>query len=352
MILITGATGHVGNTLVQSLMKSGEKLRLFLPPNERVEALDGAEFELFVGDLRNPADVNRAVKDVDYVYHLAGIVDISPNNLTLLEEVNVRGTRNIVEACLMNRVKRLVYCSSVHAIPEPPKGVVIKEAAREDFPDDTLLGPYAVSKSKATNEVYSGIEKGLDAVIIFPSGIIGPGDFRGSEMGKVFEYLLGKSRASVYACFSGEYNFVDVRDVVKALRQAMKHGRSGQGYLLSGHTITIPELFTYVARWTGQKAIKLVLLPLWLVKSASYIVQFFSRVFNKKSFFMPYSIDVLDSNCEMDSSKAERELGFQPRPLEETLQNTLSWLIARNPRFREIIEKRNFKQRKRRHRSA
>ena len=329
MILITGATGHVGNTLIHDLMKTGERLRLFLPPSESVAPLDGLTFDLVLGDIRNAGDVDRAVAGCDQVYHLAGLVDISPRNAQLLDEVNVLGTRHIVQSCLKHHVKRLVYISSVHAIPEPPKHIPIKEPSREAFPDEHLPGPYALSKSRATHEVYLGIEAGLDAVLLFPSGIIGPGDFKGSEMGKVLNYLLGKSSRSIYACFKGEYNFVDVRDVSRALQLAMQKGRSGQGYLISGHNITIRDLFRYVAAWTGQQSIKLITFPLWLVKMAARIVSGFARLFRTKPFFTPYSIAVLDSNSLMDSAKAEHELGFRARPLEETLKSTLSWLAKR-----------------------
>ena len=149
MILITGATGHVGNNLLRSLSKKGETLRLFLQPQESVGALEGTHFDLSVGDIRNPEDVNRAVEGCEKVYHLAGLVDIAPKQVNLLEEVNVLGTRNIVEACLKYNVKRLVFISSVHALPESPKGSKLKELGAAAFPNTTLLGAYAVSKSKA-----------------------------------------------------------------------------------------------------------------------------------------------------------------------------------------------------------
>ncbi|HHX37016.1 MAG TPA: hypothetical protein GX717_03430, partial [Clostridiaceae bacterium] len=200
----------------------------------------------------------------------------------------------------------------------------------------------AVSKSKATAEVYKGIKQGLDAVIIFPSGIIGPYDHRGSQMGSVLKNLLKGKNKKTYACFCGGYNFVDVRDdVVMALQLAMETGRSGEGYLISGHTITIPQLFRFVARWMGKTTIKLILFPVWLVKLAAHISVKIAGLFNKKTFFTPYSIDVLESNAEMDHSKAEQELGFTPRPLEETLSETLKW-------FSNRIQKRKMKRATRR----
>ncbi len=349
MILITGATGHLGNTLIHDLMKTGADLRLFLQPNEPVVALDGVKFDLVVGDIRDEEAVDRAVSGCDYVYHLAGVIDISPKDHELLEGVNVLGTRNVVNACLKHKVRRLVYVSSVHAIPEPPMHIAIKEPEREAFPDKTLLGPYAISKSKATHEVYLGVERGLDAVLLFPSGIIGPGDFRGSEMGKVLNYLLKKNNNSIYACFKGQYNFVDVRDVARALQLAMDKGNPGQGYLIPGHTITIADLFRYVARWTGRSTIKLILFPVGLVKAAARVVARFARLFKKKPFFTPYSISVLESNSEMDASKAEKELGYKPRPLEDTLNSTLNWITKRSAQVKRSLTKRKLKKSQRGH---
>lgn len=329
MILITGATGHVGNTLIHDLARQGEEIRLFLPGNEPVKALDGLKFELITGDISDLPKVQEACKGVKQVYHLAGLVDISPKDAQRLELVNVTGTKNIVQACLDQKVERLVYVSSVHAIPEPPKGTAITEVDASAFPNYELMGPYALSKSAATAAVYEGIKKGLDAVILFPSGIIGPGDYRGSEMGKVISFLLGKTKSHTFACFNGEYNFVDVRDVSIALQKAMQLGRKGEGYLISGHSMSIPELYRKVLFVMGKSSIKLIMFPLTLVMFAAKIVLSFARLLKKKPFFTPYSISVLQSNSKMDGSKAERELGFKARPIDETLIETVRWLQAR-----------------------
>ncbi len=329
MILVTGATGHVGNTLVHELAASGEDIRLFLQENEAVRALGGLKFELIIGDICDQNKVTEACKGVDYVYHLAGLVDISPKDSYLLENVNVHGTENIVEACLVQGVKRLVYVSSIHAIPEPPMGTAISEAKEEAFPDLNLLGPYALSKSAATAAVYSGIKRGLDAVMLFPSGIIGPGDYRGSEMGKVISYLLGKTKQHIFPCFNGAYNFVDVRDVAQALQLAMHKGRRGEAYVLSGHNLTVPELYRKVLQVAGRTSVKLIMIPLALVKFGAKIALAFARLMNRKPFFTPYSIAVLQTNSEIDASKAEKELGFKARPLEVTLVETIHWLQAR-----------------------
>ncbi len=326
MILITGATGHVGNTLVHDLAKNKIPIRVFLPPNESILPLDGIQCELFCGDISNDEDVLRAVEGCDYVYHLAGLIDLMPSHRRRLERVNVQGTQNIVNACLRCRVKRLVYISSVHALPEPDKGQTLTELDASAFPNFTLHGPYAITKSQATAAIYNGIRQGLDAVIIFPSGIIGPFDFKDSQMGKVLRKLLCKKNLQHLRIFRGGYNFVDVRDVAKALQLAMEKGRSGEGYIIAGHHLTLKDLFAQVALWKGITEPKFTNYPLFLVKSAAKVVEKFASWFRRKPAFTAYSIDVLNSNAAMSTQKAVRELGFKPRALDDTLKATFHWL--------------------------
>ncbi|NLZ70702.1 MAG: NAD-dependent epimerase/dehydratase family protein [Clostridiaceae bacterium] len=326
MILVTGASGHVGNVLVRQLAERNEPLRLFMQPNETVVSLDGINCEIAVGDIRDAAAVDRAVKGCNKVFHLAGIIDISSGHDDLLRTVNVEGTRNIVNSCLANGVDRLVYVSTIHAIPEPPHGVTIKEAERRAFPSQDLLGPYAKSKSAATDVVYKGIEQGLDAVIVFPTGIIGPGDYRGSYFGNFLSYLLKNSRRRSLPCFKGAYDFVDVRDVSDALIKAMNHGESGQGYILSGHRITLTEMFREVSQIVNRRKVRLVIFPLWLVKFGAFVITFFARLFRRRPFYTMYSIQVLESNSEVDNSKARAKLGYSPRPMDITLRETIEFL--------------------------
>lgn len=343
MILVTGATGHVGNTLVHDLAQKGESLRLLLLPNESVGSLDGLSFELFCGDITQIDDVMRAVEGCSEVYHLAGLIDLSPKQTQQLEAINVKGTQNIVQACLTHGVKRLVYISSVHALPEPPNGFSLKELSAAAFPNLTLKGAYAITKSKATAAVYAGIARGLDAVIIFPSGIIGPGDYRGSQMGKVIRRILNKKHIRHLPIFKGAYNFVDVRDVSIALQKAMTQGKSGEGYIISGHTITIKALFTIIAHWRGIHAVKFTNWPLSIVKWAAKLVEKCAYFFHFKPSFTTYSIDVLNSNPSMDNQKARQELDFRPRSLEETLDQTLSWWQKQTER---ILPKKHTKKRR------
>ncbi|MEW6106136.1 MAG: NAD-dependent epimerase/dehydratase family protein [Bacillota bacterium] len=176
MVTVTGATGHIGNVLVRELLAHGQRVRALIPPFEDPAPLDGLDVEKVEGDILDVGSLVRAFKWSDVVYHLAGIVSIVSGKRDLLYRVNVVGTRNVVETCLETGVRRLVYTSSIHAIAEPPPGVVIDESL--PFDPDSMAWEYDESKARATLEVLRAQDRELNPVILCPTGVIGPYDFR------------------------------------------------------------------------------------------------------------------------------------------------------------------------------
>lgn len=326
MILVTGAAGHIGNVLVSQLagLYPDETLRLFLQPQEKVQMFDGLAVELYFGDIRNEKDVRRAVNGARLVFHLAGLIDTAPRRPKLLDEVNIGGTRHIVEACLDAHVERLVYVSSVHALPDLPDDQLITEV--KEFPVPNLLGPYARSKSSATAVVYDGIRRGLDAVIVYPSGVIGPFDYQMSQMGYLLRYLSTQGWVKLIMSFNGAYNFVDVRDVVSGIIAAAQKGRIGEGYILSGHRISLRDVIRLEREALGQKQPVIFFAPVWVVRVGAWITGVFSRLFRIKPIFTPYSVSVLKSNCNISHEKATQDLGYNPRPLLDTFRDSLIWM--------------------------
>lgn len=322
MSIVTGATGHVGNVLVRELLARGARVRAVVPDFEDRSCLAGLELEQVSGDVRDFGSLRRAFEDAGVVYHLAGIVSITRDRGGRLAEVNVAGTRNVVRACRQAGVRRLVYTSSVHALPEPPCGVPVRECSR--FDPARVLGDYAQSKAEASNEVMAGVEAGLDAVMVFPSGIIGPHDYRPSEMGQLMlDYCSGRLPAYV----DGGYDFVDVRDVVQGLLAAAEKGQAGEGYLLSGHRVTVRELLGALRYLTGVRGPRLKL-PMWVAKAGVPIARAYCSLRRRRPLFTSYSLKVLRSNSLMDRSKAARELGFRPRTFLKTIADTLEWFCS------------------------
>jgi len=291
-------------------------------PSDTTEALAGLEAELLRADVREYSSLLPAFAGADLVYHLAGVITISEGQARLLHEVNVLGARNVARACLEAGVRRLVYTSSVHALEEPPHGVPLCETT--EFRPEALDGDYARSKARASIEIRKSIEQGLDAVMVFPSGIIGPYDFRLSEMGHLFtDFARGRLAAYV----DGAYDFVDVRDVVAGLLLAAERGRAGEGYILSGERISVRGLLNLLEQVTGVRA-RARRIPFWLARFAAWFAPAYYRLRHAKPRFTSYSLRVLASNCLMSSAKAARELGYRPRPLKETVRNSIEWFVA------------------------
>ena len=322
MILVTGATGHIGNVLVAELFRRGHKdLRFFVAENDDISYVEKYAKEIVYGDIRDLFAVKRAVLGCDTVFHLAGLVKLSGMRNKSLFEINVNGTRNIVEACLEKEVKRLIYVSSVHALKEPPKGEIMNESFNADL--KSLTGAYARSKARATIEVLNGMQKGLDAVIVFPSGIIGPYDYKNSHTGSAITGFIDAKKTQYY--FDGAYDFVDVRDVADGLIRAWKYGEKGQGYIISGSRVRLDEILDEVEANTGRK-LKRRKVNVVLVKIGAFFAPLYYAIIGKKPLFSKYSVDVLMSNSDISYIKAKEKLGYQPRPIKETIRDMVRWL--------------------------
>jgi dihydroflavonol-4-reductase len=264
--------------------------------------------------------LQQAMSQVEHVYHLAGLISILPGKDRRLEMVNIHGTQNVVQVALQAGVKRLVYTSSIHAIRRMPTGVVIDE----NIPFDPVnaLSSYDRSKAIATLSVQAAVCQGLDAVIACPTGVIGPYDYRHSEMGRLIQdCMLHKPQFYV----DGAYDFVDVRDVAEGLVQVCEHGRTGQAYILSGEQISVRSLLETVRDVSGSK-IKLLRLPMWLARFAAVFTPLASRLFSARPRFTSYSLETLESNSIISHARARNELGYAPRSLRHSLTDTVRWL--------------------------
>ncbi len=318
-VLVTGATGHIGNVLVRELLSRGEEVRALILPGEDDLPIRGLNVEKVRGDICSLDSLIPAFKGIDAVYHLAGIIAITPGKQALLDRVNVAGTRNVIEACFISGTRRLVYTSSIHAIQEPPHGTVIDEKCPVN--PDNVLGEYARSKAQATLEVKRAVQCGLDAVIVHPTGVVGPFDYRISEMGQlILDFIRGKLKAYL----DGAYDFADVRDVARGMIQACREGRRGESYILSGQQISIKDLMSVLEETTGKKA-PTFKVPAWIARTAGKLAPLYYRIIRSKPLFTDYSVDVLCSNSLVTSSKARTELGYTSRAVRESIADAVAW---------------------------
>ena len=331
MIVVTGATGHIGNVLTRQLTARGHVVRALVLPDDDLRPLTGLDVEIIYGDVTDLASLESAFTGADIVFHLAGIVTIMPRMEKVLERVNVGGVRNVAAACRSTGVRRLVYTSSVHAIAEPPPGTVIDES--QPFDPNRVLGDYARSKARATllllNEVARG---GLDAVICCPTGVIGPGDYGISNVGQlILDFASGQLKSYV----SGAYDFVDVRDVARGLILAAEKGQRGRHYIFSGAQVQVLELMKELEKDIGYPA-PTYRIPPTIARAAGVLASVYYRLLRRRPVFTAYSIDVLRSNSEVRSARALQELGFTSRPWQESIRDQVEWF-----RTKGILPKRH-----------
>ena len=282
---------------------------------------DTGSIHYYSGDVREPETLRplfEGCEDMEtIVIHTAGIIDISNHVSPELYDVNVNGTKNILALCREYPVKRLVYVSSVHAIPEQKRGNVTGEI--RDFSPDAVVGGYAKTKAEATREVRRAAQEGLDAVVVHPSGILGPYDRSGNHLVQmVAEYLHG----TLPACVKGGYDFVDVRDVAEGCLLAAEKGRKGECYILSDRYCEIREVLEIAGDVSGKK--KLPVLPLWMAKMAAPFIQLHARRKKRRPLYTAYSLHVLGTGERFSHKKATEELGYHPRDLKVTIRDMVA----------------------------
>lgn len=322
MIAVTGATGHIGNVLVKQLYRKygeTEKIRVLVPPGETMEPLRGTLVEVAVCDVTDLEQVREGIHGAETVFHLAGVISIVQGKQELLRRVNVCGTGNVLEAARECGVRRVVYVSSIHAFTEPASGLMIDENTPVD--PHHVLGDYARTKAEATLSARKAAAEGLDVVIVHPTGVIGPYEFRNSHTGAM---LKGAMKKKYPMKFGGRYDFVDVRDVAAGIMLAAERGRSGESYILGGNNITIGELFEIVARLCGFNPPRFNA-PVWLLIAAAPFAEAWAKMRGQTPTFTPYALKTMLSNSNISSEKAMKELGYTPRPITETVNDFIRW---------------------------
>jgi dihydroflavonol-4-reductase len=255
----------------------------------------------------------------EVVYHLAAHISILKEEWPLLESVNIIGTRNVVEACLYCRVHRLVHFSSIHTMTQEPTDISVDES--HPLVESQHYPPYDRSKAAAEKEVRRGMEKGLDAIIISPTAIIGPHDYKPSHFG---EALLRLANGNLPTLIAGGFDWVDVRDVIKGAMRAEERAPAGAKYILSGHWVSLRDVAAIVEQITGVPAPSLFC-PMWLARIGAPIISAFDRLARGRPLYTSVSLQALCGNRNISHQKATRELNYHPRPFRETLIDTLRW---------------------------
>ena len=321
--IITGANGFLGNNIIRKLeQEKNSEIRAFVLKGESIKSLENLKCKIYYGDVTKKESLASVFENTDgkevFVIHCAGIVYIKSKYNPLVYNVNVNGTKNIIDKVL-NINAKLVYISSVHAIPEC-NGVITETV---DFDPNRVEGLYAKTKAEAAKYVMDAVNtKKLNACIIHPSGIIGPNDYGNSHLTElVKEVASGK----LFACVKGGYDFVDVRDVAEGVINACNKNTKGECYILSNKYITIKELSDIICDCVKRKKINIVL-PIWIAKIFALFFEIYYNLKKQTPLFTKYSLYTLSSNANFSNEKAKKELNFKNRDMIDTIKDTIKWI--------------------------
>lgn len=320
-VAVTGASGHIGNCLVRELKRQGAGIKVLLYDSRN--GMDEIDVELIQGDLLEPESLIKLCEGVDVVFHLAAQIAIDNRSSAQVYETNVTGTINIIKAANQAGAKKFIHFSSIHAFQTESPDQLLDES-RSLVETNKII--YEFTKAEGEREVIKAVKEGLDAVILNPTAVIGPFDSRGS--------LLGQALRKIYQnklpfLVSGGYNWVDVRDVVSASIKAIELGRKGERYILSGEFFSLQELSAMISKLSGCKIP--VIVPVPLARIACPFFQIYSSISKMEPLYTYQSLNILvNSPANISNEKARKELGFEPRPLEQTLIDTFNWYIENN----------------------
>ncbi len=325
LYLVTGIAGNLGSSVAAKLIADGRDVRGLVLAGDPAATRVPAEVDLRTGDVTDPDSLAAFFEADDgrdlIVIHCAAIVTVNSGFDQRVYDVNVAGTNNVLRACVTHRVRKLVYVSSTGAIPEQSHGTPIGEVGY--FNPDAVVGYYGWTKAAASQLVLDAVRNhGLDATLVFPSGIAGPDDYAyGPVSSFIIDYCDGKLRAGV----EGSFNAVDVRDLADAIVAATSKGRKGHSYILGNETVSMQQMFALLARLTGTPEVTMIL-PAGAGKVLGRVSDLIGRVSGKPMRMTAFAVYNLTRNNNFDSTKARQELGFRTRPFADTLADTIAWL--------------------------
>ena len=324
--LVTGAAGFLGGTVCRQLIERGEKVRAFVLPNDSAMKFVPREAEVVEGNLCDMESLEKffsvpAGTEV-IVMHIASIVTVNPEYNQKVMDVNVGGTKNIIELCKKHGVKKLVYCSSTGCIPELPKGEAIHEVSH--FSKEGLIDCYSQSKALATQAVLDAAAEGLDACVVHPTGILGPEDYGVGETTKVIIQIIN---GEMPAGIDGSFNLADVRDLADGMIRAAERGRKGECYILGNDDVSFRDFSRILSSESKCRKMKFFV-PIKLAYFMARIMEKQAKKKGKRPLMTTYSVYNLARNNVFDSSKAKRELGYHTRSYKETMHDEVEWLKA------------------------
>lgn len=326
--LVTGAAGYLGLTVTKQLVQQGLRVRALILPNDPARRYLPPEVEIYEGDLTRPETLEpffRLPQGVEaYVLHIASIVTSNPDWSQRVIDVNVGGTQHIIDFCLStSAVRRMVYCSSTGAIPDQPRDRAITEV--DSFDPALVPGCYSQSKAMASQAVLDACrQRGLHASLVQPSGILGPGDYARGELTRTVARIV---RGELKIGLECDFNLCDVRDLAAGLISAAEHGRDGECYILANEPVTFRD-FSNMALDAMQLPRIRLFLPIPLVMVVAWCMERLAKLTGRQPILTTFYLVNVARNNRFDSTKAQTELGYRPRPYSETISDLVRWMQA------------------------
>jgi len=318
--LVTGATGFVGSHVARQLLSAGHRVRALVRPSSNLRALEGLSVERAEGDLGDLISLDRAMRGVRHVFHVAADYRLWTRNPEEIYATNVEGTRKLFEVAGQAGVERIVYTSTVATIAvTTPDGELPSEGTRATL--DQMIGHYKRSKFLAELEALKSAAAGLPIVIVNPTAPVGPGDWKPTPTGRIIlDFLNGKMPAYV----DTGLNVVGVEDVAAGHILAAGRGRIGERYILGARNMTLKEILDALAAITGRTAPR-VRLPHAVALAAGYADEAIARITGREPQIPVEGVKMSRHRMFVASDKAERELGYRPKTVEPALEAAVRW---------------------------
>jgi dihydroflavonol-4-reductase len=316
---ITGGGGFVGSAVARKLVAAGLQVRALVRHNSPRANLDGLPIEIVEGDMRDREAVFRAAKDARYVFHVAADYRLWAPDPDEIMRNNLEGTRVVMEAARDARAERIVYTSSVATLKLPADGSPADETT--PLPENEGIGAYKRSKVAAERLVERMINDGLPAVIVNPSTPIGPRDLRPTPTGRL---IVEAASGCMPGFIDTGLNLVHVDDVAAGHLAALNRGRIGERYILGGENMTLAALLGRIAALTGRPPPRLRL-PRALIYPIAFAAEALAQITKREPFVTLDGLRMAKHRMYFTSAKAERQLGYQPRPVEEALRDAIDW---------------------------
>jgi dihydroflavonol-4-reductase len=323
-ILVTGASGFVGSSVIRCLLDAGQPVRVMTRPTSDRRNFRDLDVEVVHGDLHDPASLTIAVAGCSGLYHVAADYRLWAPDPATMFKANVEGTVALMRAALQAKVERIVYTSSVATMGIDPTGRPADEETPVAFAD--MIGPYKQSKFRAEEAVRRLIaEEGLPAVIVNPSTPVGPRDVKPTPTGRmIVEAAAGRMPAYV----DTGLNIAHVDDVAAGHLLAFEHGQVGRNYILGGEDMSLRDILAEIARLTARPPPR-VRLPHDLVLPIAYMAEAWTRMVGRgEPFATVDGVNMARKRMFFSSSRANRELGYVPRPALQALADAVAWFRA------------------------